>query len=713
MIRKPTRSFPFILATFTTHIAVSHAFTYPHTFSGSSSGFQLKHVRSHRYAQDTQMNEAETSTDMKATTNAKVLSEAQMLKMQAQKARLEADKAEATLALEKISLLEKQLRDVISNNEKRDEIKQQIEKIARNMDPSFVPQFASLSNKSSPNTAVPTATSTQAMTSTTQSLNLTPTELYEAHMAFLKLPLQVQRALAKAMDIDVPREVISRELSEEILQKLNQQQKNLLKDPKKLQDAYKQIMDRPQFSSPSFITLDTSNLSTKDEISDDDLEKEIQSIFGDMGFDLNEDPESRQLRRFMESGFPRTTRKDGAAPTQDDVDYFFNVILDAKNVFNPTSKPERIPGGFIIRGQSKLKDEADVVEAIDNAFIRSDLAENYNFFYVRDPTPEALEDMEDFFGKPVLLLMGKDMAPETNRLILTFTSSLSLLLIFLFALGSFASNEVIVNRLQEANAVGDYDLEWFNGVFAPLLFPIIGILGVHEAAHLFVAKTNNFKVAAPTILPAVTLPTFGCNTAIKTSPPNIKTMFDFALSGPVAGIVASFALLLVGLQMTTGTTDSSVYSYFPAIPIQILQFSRLGGSIVDASLGGVLTSSLTSDVPTIQLHPFAIAGYTGLVTNALNLLPLGNSDGGRISQAIFGRNGHSVIQGMIYLAIFGSSFFGFDQSNILLAYGLFCLFGQSELEIPCRDEIVPVPLPRVFIALGAWTFVGLTLLPLV
>jgi len=101
-------------------------------------------------------------------------------------------------------------------------------------------------------------------------------------------------------------------------------------------------------------------------------------------------------------------------------------------------------------------------------------------------------------------------------------------------------------------------------------------------------------------------------------------MFDFALSGPVAGIVASFALLLVGLQMTTGTTDSSVYSYFPAIPIQILQFSRLGGSIVDASLGGVLTSSLTSDVPTIQLHPFAIAGYTGLVTNALNLLPLGS-----------------------------------------------------------------------------------------
>jgi len=118
-----------------------------------------------------------------------------------------------------------------------------------------------------------------------------------------------------------------------------------------------------------------------------------------------------------------------------------------------------------------------------------------------------------------------------------------------------------------------------------------------------------------------------------------------------------------------------------------------------------------SEILSIYVFLFYFHAYSFFAVSYISLLT--DSDGGRISQAIFGRNGHSVIQGMIYLAIFGSSFFGFDQSNILLAYGLFCLFGQSELEIPCRDEIVPVPLPRVFIALGAWTFVGLTLLPLV
>lgn len=72
-----------------------------------------------------------------------------------------------------------------------------------------------------------------------------------------------------------------------------------------------------------------------------------------------------------------------------------------------------------------------------------------------------------------------------------------------------------------------------------------------------------------------------------------------------------------------------------------------------------------------------------------------------------------MIQGFVYLGIFGSSLFGFDPTNILLGYGLFCLFTQGDFEIPCRDEIEPVSLPRTFIALGLWVFAGLTLLPLI
>ena len=135
---------------------------------------------------------------------------------------------------------------------------------------------------------------------------------------------------------------------------------------------------------------------------------------------------------------------------------------------------------------------------------------------------------------------------------------------------------------------------------------------------------KQFKISSPTVLPAVNLPSFGCNTAIKSSPPSIKSLFDFGFAGPTAGIVVSTILLLAGLQMTIGTTDAATYSYFPALSMELLNFSRLSGSIVDAFLGGALSSSLAADTPFLQLHPFAIAGYSGLVVNALNLLPLGS-----------------------------------------------------------------------------------------
>ena len=128
----------------------------------------------------------------------------------------------------------------------------------------------------------------------------------------------------------------------------------------------------------------------------------------------------------------------------------------------------------------------------------------------------------------------------------------------------------------------------------------------------------------PTILPAVTLPNFGCNTAIKTAPPTLKSMFDFGISGPLTGVIISIILLGAGVQMTTATTDAAIYSYFPSLSVDALKISRLGGSIIDAALNGALTSTLNTDVSSIQLHPFALAGYIGLIINALNLLPLGS-----------------------------------------------------------------------------------------
>lgn len=102
----------------------------------------------------------------------------------------------------------------------------------------------------------------------------------------------------------------------------------------------------------------------------------------------------------------------------------------------------------------------------------------------------------------------------------------------------------------------------------------------------------------------------------------MKSLFDFALAGPAAGFVVSFALLIFGLDKTVAT-DFTDQSLLPALPIVLLRASALGGSMVEFFLGNGALDSLNPELAVLPLHPFAVAGFSGLLINALALLPLG------------------------------------------------------------------------------------------
>lgn len=477
-----------------TFFAWTHGFSLPNphklSITGKYSRKQLETRQSltkHFLSQDADANDVERSKESKNVSgtstveqSSKVMSEAESLRLQARRVRLEADKLEATLTLQKLTDLEKQLVKAISSGETRDDLKTQIELLAKKMDPSFVPQYSTQS--SAPSQAKNGAVSTIGKAENLVP-DMTPTELFEAYGAFLRLPIQMQVALAEAVNYDIRGTALTKEMADEILQKLNQQQKNLLADPRALQRIYKNVLEKENSAiKKGKLEINLSGAKTEEE-----LQQELTSILADAGIELSDDRTSR----FMESSYPNPTRKEGASPTQEEADYFLREILDSKNVFNPISNPEKIPGGYLIRGTNQMKEGENLVEAIDKKFMTSKLAEKYNFFHVRDPTPEALDDMDDFFGKPVILLMGRDMSPETNVLLKSTVSSLSLFLTFLFIIGTFATNDIIVNRLSEANAVGDYNIDWFNELVAPLLVPIIGTQFAHEAAHFIVSKRDD------------------------------------------------------------------------------------------------------------------------------------------------------------------------------------------------------------------------------
>jgi hypothetical protein len=107
-------------------------------------------------------------------------------------------------------------------------------------------------------------------------------------------------------------------------------------------------------------------------------------------------------------------------------------------------------------------------------------------------------------------------------------------------------------------------------------------------------------------------------------------MFDFSISGPLAGMLASLAAIALGAQLTVVSDPAS----FPALPLEILRQSTLGGGIINGILGngalyvpeGALGTPSVAGM-TVALHPVAIAGYISLVVNALSILPIGSKFG--------------------------------------------------------------------------------------
>ena len=649
------------------------------------------------------------------------------LKAQATQMKLEAEKMEAELNLQKIQKIESEFKtlEVLQGKDlmqKQNELKRQIQALANRVDPSLLSSFDALFNDkdvskvpqqqvqpsldNNSNTATEERVTTQTNLYANRKIKATITEqeLTAAAEYYTSLPKPMRQALAKSIDLNetmaAPAIIVlglyelSDSLSTTKLQSLYQQElnpsKELIVDMKSNSDKKtpfgKSVLKEPDDPFNPFRQPDATNM------------EEVNSM--------------------VENFLPRQTRKEGTVPTQLEVEVFTTQVLGkvGKDTWSQSGPPEKISGGYLIRGSmaSKLKDDGDALiakldEAIED-LIPSAWSEKYQVSYMTDPTPQMLEFEEDLNGAAVLIVHSKDMSPEQNTLLSTGVSSISLFLAFVFAIGIFGQNDTIMQRLQSDQGQLDYDLTWFNQLVSPFLIATGITQASHEVAHLTVAKKEGFKITPPTILPLISLPYMSFQNRIKTSPKNFSTLFNFAFIGPLAGMITSFIFLILGLQMTLEMNTDQV-TYAPSVPVGFLQLSSLGANIVDYVLGGGDGLLLQQDPSTpVILHPFAIAGIAGLMINALDTIPLAATDGGRMSLALLGRPGHVAFSGLVYFAILLYTIFSGHQ-DIFLSYLFVTSFTQKDLEIPARNEVDQASLSQAAIALTMWCVAILTLTP--
>jgi membrane-associated protease RseP (regulator of RpoE activity) len=284
--------------------------------------------------------------------------------------------------------------------------------------------------------------------------------------------------------------------------------------------------------------------------------------------------------------------------------------------------------------------------------LQGSLGDKYRLFLVESPEE-----------KPVFIVLPSSNDPQPATL-----AQKNVALVLLLA--------TIATSLEAGGLLLGFDLYSNFGRYQealPLSLGLWAILAAHEIGHIIMAKRHNIRLSIPFFLPTWQIGSFGAITRFESLLPNRSVLFDIAFAGPALGGLISLAMLFVGLVLSH---PGSLFK----IPSEFFQSSILVGSLGKVILGSELQNAL------IEVHPLVVLGWLGLTITALNLLPAGQLDGGRIVQAIYGRKTarRATIATLIILGIVAL----FNPANpIPLYWAILILFLQRDLERPSLNEL--------------------------
>jgi len=193
------------------------------------------------------------------------------------------------------------------------------------------------------------------------------------------------------------------------------------------------------------------------------------------------------------------------------------------------------------------------------------------------------------------------------------------------------------------------------------------MLASHEFGHYWAARYHKVDTTLPFFLPFPSFiglfpfGTLGAVIRIRSRIPSRRTIFDIAAAGPIAGFIVSVGILIYGFL--TLPPIEYLYSIHPeyeamtSIPSEGLTF----GTTLLYSLLGSLFAPPGAFVPPmneIYHYPYLCVGWFGLFITAMNLIPVGQLDGGHLSFAMFGDRHHRIAQAsLIALVILGTAGF--------------------------------------------------------
>ncbi len=200
---------------------------------------------------------------------------------------------------------------------------------------------------------------------------------------------------------------------------------------------------------------------------------------------------------------------------------------------------------------------------------------------------------------------------------------------------------------------------WYLGL--PFAGSLLLILLSHELGHYFTARYYGIKATLPLFLPVPNplIGTFGAIIRMKSPIPHRKALFDVGFSGPLAGLVVAIGVVIIGINLSeviTADYPELFLNYGAPGGITILGESFLVNLPPLYKLLQLLTIGSLESGQVLMLHPVAFAGWLGMLVTALNLIPMGQLDGGHVIFASLRRAykplGTALFFGLLILAYF-------------------------------------------------------------
>lgn len=161
----------------------------------------------------------------------------------------------------------------------------------------------------------------------------------------------------------------------------------------------------------------------------------------------------------------------------------------------------------------------------------------------------------------------------------------------------------------------------------PFSFSLMAILTGHELGHYFISRRNGMATSLPFFIPVPNfIGTFGALIRMKSLIPNRRSLLRVGMAGPITGFLIALPITLIGVARSPFVTLPATGGYM-----------RLGDSLLFSLIVRVIHPTIPPGMD-LFLHPMAFAGWIGFLVTAMNLIPIGQLDGGHIAYSVLFRD---------------------------------------------------------------------------